>query len=175
MYATSDEFATTAQANIETSLALANTIFTSVECLTALHLNTARTLFEDGIAGSKALSRATTIHDVAVLQIAMAQPVFEKVVRYSGSACEIAFQSSGDASSLITSHISDLSTNAISGLNKFTPNWKATSTAFRPLLATTKPVQGNPRKTNTKAADLADTEVIVATKTVRASKARKAA
>ncbi|TRZ90533.1 MAG: phasin family protein [Rhodocyclaceae bacterium] len=179
MYATHDEFATAVQANIETSLALANTVFTSVECLTALHLNTARTLFEDGLAGSKALSGAKTIHDVAALQIAMAQPVSEKVIRYSGSTCEIAFQSSGEVSSLVTSQFADMSTNVISGiektLNKIPFNWEATSATFTAVHASTKPVQGNRRKISTKAADLADTDVIVATKAAPASRARKAA
>jgi hypothetical protein len=69
-----------------------------------------------------------------------------------------------------------MSTNAISGLGKtlkkFPANWEATSAAFRAVLATTKPAS---RKTVNKAADLVDTDVVVATKAVPASKARKAA
>jgi phasin family protein len=179
MYATPDEFSTAAQAHIETSLALANTVFTSVECLTTLHLNTARTLFEDGVAGFRARSGAKAVHDVAVLQIAMAQPVFEKVIRYSGSLHEIAFQSSKEVSRLITSQLAYISTNAISGpektLKNFPPNSDATSASFRPLPATARPAQGSPRKTSTKVAGRAGRDVAGAVKSRAAPKVKKAA
>ena len=179
MYATPDEFTTVTQASIETSLALANTVFASIECLTTLHLSTARTLFEDGLAGSKALLEAKTAHDVVVLHIGMAQPVFEKAVRYFGSTDEIAFQSSEDVSRLITSQLSVMSTNAISGLektlNRLLANREATSAVFKAVIASTKPAHSSPGKTTHKAVDLADTDVVVATKAVTAPRTRKAA
>ncbi len=180
MYATPEEYTTTTKANFETSLALANAVFASVECLTALHLNTARTLFEDGLAGSKAFLGAKTLHDVAVLRIGMAQPVFEKTVCYSGSTYEIAFQSSEEVYKLITSQLSDMSTHAISSLQNAikstTANWEATSALFKAVVATGKPAHGrSTSKTTNKAVDLPDTVEAVATKAVAAPKARKAA
>jgi len=108
MHATPDEFTTATLTNIEASLALANTVLSSVEKLTILHLKAARTVFEDGVASSKALLGAKTIDESVELHIAMAQPAFEKLVAYSDSIHEFAAQSRESVAGLITSQFANM-------------------------------------------------------------------
>jgi phasin family protein len=117
MHATPDEFTAATLTNIEVSLALANTVLSSVEKLTVLHLKAARTVFEDGVASSKALLGAKTIDESVELHIAMAQPAFEKVVAYTGSIYEFAAQSREALAGLITAQVANMTKTTKKAVN----------------------------------------------------------
>ena len=52
MFATPEQFTAAGKTNVENLLAVANTAFASAERLTALNLNTARAVLEDGVANA---------------------------------------------------------------------------------------------------------------------------
>jgi len=101
MYATQDEFNAAALANIDTSLALANTAFASVERLAALNLVTVRNLFKSTAANVNTLLDADDIHELANLRAAMAEPAVEIAVAYARSIYRIAAQTNEEVSRLI--------------------------------------------------------------------------
>jgi hypothetical protein len=95
----------------------------------------------------------------------MAQPAFEKTVRYSGGIYELDCRSRTEVSRLITSRLSEMSTNAIAGLEK--------TVSRAPTHREAIPARASLSKTVKMTVDLADTKALVAAESTRAPKARK--
>ncbi|HJV27985.1 MAG TPA: phasin family protein [Aromatoleum sp.] len=92
MTITPDTLAASIKSALATSETAALSGFEAAERLAALNLNTARSLFEDGIAAVRALTAAKTPNDLVALQTALVQPAAEKAMTYFRSSYEIVAQ-----------------------------------------------------------------------------------
>ncbi|MBL8440879.1 MAG: phasin family protein, partial [Betaproteobacteria bacterium] len=63
-----EQLAAAQKANAEVMMALLRTAFNGVEQLTALNLNTARSVLEDGVSGAKALLGAKDVQEALSIQ-----------------------------------------------------------------------------------------------------------
>jgi phasin family protein len=118
MYTTPEQFAASSKANVEAALTVANAAFASAERLTALNLNTARTLLEEAIANTTAMLAAKGIEEFVTLQTALAQPMVEKAVAYNRSVYEIATQSQEEVSKLVEAQVAELNKSVAEALDK---------------------------------------------------------
>jgi phasin family protein len=97
MPTSTETFATTGKTAFETSFNVARTLFESIERMTALNLNTARTFFEDGTAAIRGALAAKNPKDLLALQTSLAQPTAEKAVAYYRGVFEILAQTLEEA------------------------------------------------------------------------------
>lgn len=88
--ATPEQFAAVSQTSIEVLTTLANAAFTQVERLTALNLNTARSVVEEGVIATRTMLAVKNPQDLVALQTTTTQPMLDKAVAYGRSVYEIA-------------------------------------------------------------------------------------
>ncbi|MCK9388129.1 MAG: phasin family protein [Sulfuritalea sp.] len=187
MNATTEQFATTNKANVETLLTIANTAFASAERLAALNLNTARAMLEDSVANTKALLGVKDVQQLVALQTTLAQPAVEKAVAYSRSVYEIATQTQEELSRVVEGQFSEINKNVSSALDKAAKNAPAGSdvavAAVKSAIAAANSAYDSMTKAARQVAEIAEANVAAATNaTVKAvstgsaaPKARKAA
>ncbi|MDR2679112.1 MAG: phasin family protein, partial [Zoogloeaceae bacterium] len=96
MSLTPEQFTVANKAVVDSLLSLSNTALASAERFAALNLNTARSVFEDSVSGTKALLDAKTPQEAFTQQAAQVQPNVEKAVAYTRSVYEIAAQAKDD-------------------------------------------------------------------------------
>ncbi len=113
-----EQFAASNKANVETMLTLANAAFASAERLTALNLNTARSIMEDGVANTKAMLAVKDVQELMNLQTSLAQPIVEKAVAYARSVYEITSQSQEEVSKVMESQVAEINKGVASALDK---------------------------------------------------------
>ena len=78
MYVTPEQIAAANKASIESILNLATNQFTAFERLANLNANAVKSVFEDTLANTRALSGAKDVQEFVNLQSSFAQPAFEK-------------------------------------------------------------------------------------------------
>jgi phasin family protein len=108
MNISTEKFANTHKAALDTTFAAIMTAWDSSERLAALNLNTARSLLEDSSANVKALMSATRPEEFLALQTDMTQPYAEKVLAYFRNCYEIVAQSAEQASKPIELQIAEM-------------------------------------------------------------------
>lgn len=113
-----EQFAASNKANVETMLTLANAAFASAERLTALNLNTARSIMEDGVANTKAMLAVKDVQELMNLQTSLAQPIVEKAVAYARSVYEITSQSQEEVTKVMESQVAEINKGVASALDK---------------------------------------------------------
>lgn len=118
MFATPEQIAAASKANVEALLGVFNTAFANVERLTALNLNTARTLLEEAVANSRSLANVKDVQELVNLQSSLNQPIVEKLVAYNRSVYEILSQSQDEISKLIENQIAEVNKNVNAALDK---------------------------------------------------------
>ena len=185
MNTTPEQFAATNKANVEAALTLANTAFASAERLAALNLNTARTMLEEVVSGTKALLGAKDLQEVISVQSSLAQPAIEKAVSYSRSIYEIASQTQDEFSKVIESQFAEANKNVAAALDKAAKNAPAGSdvavAAVKSAIAAANSAYDSITKAAKQVAEIAEANVSAATNaTVKAvgaaaPKAKKAA
>jgi phasin family protein len=185
MNATTEQFASTNKANVETLLTIANTAFASAERLAALNLNTARSILEDSVANAKALLGVKDVQQLVAMQTTLAQPAVEKAVAYSRSIYEIATQTQEELSKVVEGQFSEINKNVSSALDKAAKNAPAGSdvavAAVKSAIAAANSAYDSMTKAAKQVAEIAEANVAAATSaTVKAAgtgaaKAKKAA
>jgi len=167
MFATPEQFAATSKANVESLLSVANTAFASAERLTALNLNTARAVLEDGVANAKALMGAKDVQELVSLQTAMAQPMVEKAVAYSRNVYEIATQTQEELSKLVESQLTEANKNVAEVLDKAAKSAPAGSdvavAAVKSAIAAANSAYDSMTKAAKQVAEIAEANVTAAT------------
>lgn len=96
-----EQFASANKAAIDSMLSLANTALASAERIAALNLNTARSVLEDSVSGTKAILGAKDPQEAASIQASLAQPNVEKAVAYSRSVYEISAQTQEEMNKML--------------------------------------------------------------------------
>ncbi|MBS1131823.1 MAG: Phasin, partial [Proteobacteria bacterium] len=84
-FTTPEQFASANKATVDSLLSVANAALASAERIAALNLNTARSVLEDSVSGTKALLGAKDVQEAISIQASLAQPNVEKAVAYSRS------------------------------------------------------------------------------------------
>ena len=78
-----ESFAAASQAGIDSFLAIAKSSFDGIEKLTALNVATAKALFDDAAANTRAVLEVKDAKDLMAFNTTLAQPALEKGVSYS--------------------------------------------------------------------------------------------
>ncbi|MCB1890013.1 MAG: phasin family protein [Rhodocyclaceae bacterium] len=185
MFVTPEQFAATGKANVESLLSVANAAFASAERLTALNLNTARAVLEDGVANAKSLMGAKDVQELVALQSAMAQPMVEKAVAYSRNVYEIATQTQEELSKMVEAQLTEANKNVAEALDKAAKSAPAGSdvavAAVKQAIAAANSAYDSMTKAAKQVAEIAEANVTAATNaTVKAvgttaAKSKKAA
>ncbi|WP_068806331.1 phasin family protein [Thauera phenolivorans] len=162
-----EQFVASNQASIETLQTLATSAFANIERLTALNLNTARSVMEDSVASTRALLAVKDVKELAALQASLAQPVVEKAVAYARNVYEITSQSQEDASKLLDGQIAEINKNVATTLDKAAKSAPAGSdvavTAMRSAVAAANSAYDSMTKAARQVTDLAEANVSAAT------------
>jgi len=181
-FTTPEQILASNQASIETLQTLATSAFANIERLTALNLNTARSVMEDSVASTRALLAIKDVKELAALQASLAQPVVEKAVTYARNVYEITSQSQEDASKLLEEQLAEINKTVATALDQAAKSAPAGSdvavTAMRSAIAAANSAYDSMSKAAKQVSDLAEANVTAATEaTVKAvsSAARKVA
>jgi len=100
-----------ALANIETSLALANTAFAAVERLASLNLVTTRNYFKSTADNVNTLLDADDLHELMSLRVAIAAPAVGIAAAYARSIYRIAVRTNEEVSSLMDAQFEKVTGN----------------------------------------------------------------
>ena len=180
MYVTPEQIAATNKASIESILSLATNQFAAFERLANLNANAIKTIFEDSLANTRALSSAKDVQEFVNLQSSFAQPAFEKAIAYSKSVYEVATQNNTEFTKATERRVTEWNENFVSLLDKAAKNAPAGSdvavTAVKQMLAAANSAYDNFNKVTKQATEIAEANVAAATETVKGmTKAKKAA
>jgi phasin family protein len=102
-----EQFAAANKAAVDSLLSVANTALASAERIANLNLETARSVVEDSVSGTKALLGAKDAKEALSIQASLAQPNVEKAVAYSRSIYEISAQTQEEISKLVEAQFGD--------------------------------------------------------------------
>lgn len=185
-FAAPENFAAANKATIDSLLSLANTALASAERIAALNLNTARSVLEDSVSGTKALLGAKDVQEALSIQASLAQPNVEKAVAYSRSVYEIATQTQEELGKVFEGQFAEVNKSVVSALDKAAKNAPAGSdvavAAVKSAIAAANSAYDSMTKAAKQVAEIAEANVAAATSaTVKAvggaaaSKAKKAA
>ena len=167
MFATPEQIVASSKTNMENALSIANSAFANVERLSALNLNTARTMLEDAMSSTKSLLAAKDAQELITLQTAMVQPLVEKAVAYNRSVYEITSQSQEEVSKMIEAQIAELNKNLSAALDKAAKSAPAGSdvavAAVKSAIAAANSAYDSVNKAAKQVAEIAEANVAAAT------------
>ena len=162
-----EQFAASNKANVETMLTLANAAFASAERLTALNLNTARSIMEDGVANTKAMLAVKDVQELMNLQTSLAQPIVEKAVAYARSVYEITSQSQEEMGKVFEGQVAEMNKGVASALDKAAKSAPAGSdvavAAVKSAIAAANSAYDSMSKAAKQVAEIAEANVAAAT------------
>lgn len=163
----------TSRSFFETSLDVTRTLFDSVERLTALNLNTARSFFTDGTEAVRAALAAKNPQDLLAIPTSIARPLGDKVLGYYRSAYEIAAQTLEEAMKPFEIRLSEAHRTFGQVLENAAKSAPAGSevavAAVRSALATANSAYDQVNKAARQAVEMAEANVANATATATAA------
>jgi phasin family protein len=128
MSVTPEQIVAAGKANLESSLqssvAVANTVFGAVERVSALNLATVRSAFDDGVAFSKAVAAAKDPKALIALQLGLLNPTAEKAIAYAKALGDIGTQTKDELTKLYEAEVAALTgklNTTLEGLFKNAP------------------------------------------------------
>lgn len=161
-----DELTANGKANVEVALKAITSSFGNLERLTALNINTARTLLDDNVGAARAMLSAKDVRELVGLQASLAQPMVEKLAAYNRSVYEIVSQNQSEFVRLVESQIADLNkkfTSALDSAAKSTPVSDVAVAAVKSALAAANSVYDNANKVAKQVAEIAEANMTAAT------------
>jgi phasin family protein len=179
-FSASEQFASANQATVEALTTLTTKAFSQVERLTALNLNTARSVLEDSVAATQTVLAVKNPQDLAALQATLAQPILDKVVVYGRGVYEIATEGQQEIAKLFEAQVAELNKTFTDALDKAAQSAPAGSepvfTAFKSALGAANTVYDIVSKATKQATEIAEANVATATNAaVKAPSAKKSA
>ncbi|MDR1647949.1 MAG: TIGR01841 family phasin [Zoogloeaceae bacterium] len=162
-----EQFSAANKAVVDSLLSLSNTALASAERFAALNLNTARSVFEDSVSGTKALLDAKTPQEAFSQQAAQVQPNVEKAVAYTRSVYEIAAQAKDDLSKQIEGQYAEFQKSLTSLIDQSTKNLPIGSdvavAAVKSALNATNSAFDSLNKAARQASEIAEANIAAAT------------
>ncbi len=167
VFTTPEQFAAANKANVETALSLVNSAVARAERISALNLNTIRSVLEDSAASAKTLTAVKNPQDLVELQNALTQPIVEKAVAYARSVNEIMAEGQQEVTKLLESQIADLNKTFSAALDQVAKSAPAGTegifTAVRSAMETANTAYENFSKAAKQVAETAEANVAAAT------------
>ncbi|MBQ1657735.1 MAG: phasin family protein [Rhodocyclaceae bacterium] len=161
-----DELTANGKASVEVALKAITSSFGNLERLTALNINTARTLLDDNVGAARAMLSAKDVRELVGLQASLAQPMVEKLAAYNRSVYEIVSQNQSEFVRLVESQIADLNkkfSSALDSAAKTTPVSDVAVAAVKSALAAANSVYDNANKVAKQVAEIAEANMTAAT------------
>lgn len=161
-----DEITANSKANIEIALKAITSSFGNLERLTALNINTTRSLLDDNVGAIRAMLSAKDVRELVGLQASQAQPLVEKLAAYNRSVYEIVSQNQSEFVRLVESQIADLNkkfSSALDSAAKTTPVSDVAVAAVKSALAAANSVYDNANKVAKQVAEIAEANMTAAT------------
>ncbi|MBR4877658.1 MAG: phasin family protein [Rhodocyclaceae bacterium] len=161
-----DELTANSKASVEVALKAITSSFGNLERLTALNINTARTLLDDNVGAARAMLSAKDVRELVGLQASLAQPMVEKLAAYNRSVYEIVSQNQSEFVRMVESQIADLNkkfTSALDSSAKSTPVSDVAVAAVKSALAAANSVYDNANKVAKQVAEIAEANMTAAT------------
>ncbi|MBR4737328.1 MAG: phasin family protein [Rhodocyclaceae bacterium] len=161
-----DELTANSKASVEVALKAITSSFGNLERLTALNINTARTLLDDNVGAARAMLSAKDVRELVGLQASLAQPMVEKLAAYNRSVYEIVSQNQSEFVRMVESQIADLNkkfTSALDSAAKSTPVSDVAVAAVKSALAAANSVYDNANKVAKQVAEIAEANMTAAT------------
>uniref|UniRef100_Q47AI0 Phasin n=1 Tax=Dechloromonas aromatica (strain RCB) TaxID=159087 RepID=Q47AI0_DECAR len=179
-FTTPEQFASANKATVDSLLSVANAALASAERIAALNLNTARSVLEDSVSGTKALLGAKDVQEAISIQASLAQPNVEKAVAYSRSVYEISAQAQEELSKSIEAQFGGFQKQVADLLDKAAKSAPAGSdvavAAVKSAIAAANSAFDNLNKAAKQVAEITEANVAAATNaTVKAVSASTAA
>lgn len=171
-----EEFLNSSKASLDLAVFFSNTALASIERLTALNLNAARSILEESLAISKALLGAKDLQSFLSLQSSLTQPTIEKTVAYSRNVFEITSEAKENIAKVVESKIADAN-NKVSGLvqkalDKAPAGSEVAVAAVKSAIAASNSAYEGINKAAKQVAEIAEANVAAATSaTVKAAAA----
>ena len=167
--ATPEKFAAANKAGMETLLSLVSCSFAGAERIATLILSTARTIVENGIAGTKTLMGAGSPEEAVELQARMVAPLLEAVAACARGVQEIAAQKQEEMAKLVEDRLGELNRQLAATLDeaaRYAPAGSETSfDAAKSAIAATSSACESMSKAVRHVAGLADASVATVTET----------
>lgn len=161
-----DELTANGKASVEVALKAITSSFGNLERLTALNINTTRSLLDDNVGAIRAMLSAKDVRELVGLQASQAQPLVEKLAAYNRSVYEIVSQNQSEFVRLVESQIADLNkkfTSALDSAAKTTPVSDVAVAAVKSALAAANSVYDNANKVAKQVAEIAEANMTAAT------------
>ncbi len=162
-----EQFAAANKAAVDSMLSLANTALASAERIAALNLNTARSVLEDSVSGTKAILGAKDAQEAIAIQTNLAQPNVEKAVAYSRSVYEISAQTQEEMTKMLEAQFGDFQKQIADMLDKAAKSAPAGSdvavAAVKSAIAAATSAFDNMNKAAKQVSEIAEANVAAAT------------
>lgn len=173
-----EQFASANKAAVETLTTLATKSFSQIERLTALNLNTARSVLEDSIAATRTVLAVKNPQDLAGLQATLVQPMLDKAVAYGRSVYQIATEGQQEFAKLFETQVAELNKTVADTLDKAAKSAPAGSepvfAAVKSALGAANNVYDNVSKATKQATEVAEANIAAATEaTLKAAASAK--
>ena len=127
------------KATVETLTALATTAFGQVERLSALNLNTARSMLDDSVAATRSVLDVKNPQDLTTLQTTLVQPNLDKAMAYSRSVFEIVSEGREEVAKLFEAKVAELNKTVTDALDNAA---KSAPAGSEPVFAAVKSALG---------------------------------
>lgn len=158
-----EQFASANKSTVETMTTLATTALTQIERLSALNLNTARSVLDDNVAATRTVLAAKNPQDLTSLQTTLAQPNLDKAVAYGRAVYEIFTEGQQEVAKLFEAQAAELKktfTDALDNAAKSAPaGSEPMFAAVKSALSVADTVQDNVSKATKQATELAAANV----------------
>jgi phasin family protein len=176
--ATREQFAAANQTAVDTLTNLVTKTFSQVERLTALNLNTARSVLEDSVTATRTVLAAKNPQDLAALQTTLTQPMLDKAAAYGRSVYEIASEGQQEFAKLFETQVAEWNKLFTAALDKAAQSAPAGSgpvfAAVKSALGAANTAYDNISKVAKQVTETAEANIAAATEaTVKAASAKK--
>jgi phasin family protein len=133
-FTTPEQFAAANKANVETAMSLVKSAVARAERISALNLNTVRSVLEDSTASAKTLTAVKNPQELMDLQATLTQPIVEKAVDYARSVNEIVAEGQQEVAKLFEAKIAEMNKSFTAALDQAAKSAPAgTEAAFAAL------------------------------------------
>lgn len=179
MYKLSEQLTSSGKLGVESFVTVAKATFAGFERLSALNLNTARSLLEGNLVNARTLLTGKDLQALVSLQRMLAQPAPETTAVYSRSVYEIATETQGALTNALEAQVSELNKKLGLALDNAVKTAPAGSdlavNAMRTALSAANSAYDSMSKVTKQATDLAEANLAVAARLLAVRAAKKAA
>jgi phasin family protein len=167
----SEQLAAAGKVNFEILASIAHKSLGGVERVTALNLNTGRSILEDGVAGTRQLLDARNIKELISLQSDQLPPAAKRTAAYARNLYDIVAQTQKGFTELFEERFADFNTTLASELSRAAKTAPKSAgiarAAVKPIVAAADPAEADTGKKPKQASEIAGDEFFATTAPIR--------